>query len=151
MANAAGMGHLVACQYLAAEQCPSDARACEYAAAAGHLETVCVLHESDCPWKPETMCASAAESGNLELLQYVREQGCDLSQGVMEIAAERGDLPMCQYLRAQQCPWNRSACDNAAAAGHVDTLRWLHEQGCPCDVEYVRMRAAQSSSVPTLT
>jgi hypothetical protein len=143
MAGAAGARHLFICQFLVAEQCPFDGEAPKDAAGGGHLEVVRFLLENGCPWDPTRTCVRAAWSTNIELLQFLKQQGCILSAQVMSNAAQRGDLRMCQYLHAEQCPWGESACWNAACEGHVDTLRWLHEQGCPWHFQDASSTAAR--------
>jgi hypothetical protein len=155
MYGAATKGHLAACQYLVcqylvAEQCPSDAMACSEAASQGHWETVRFLHESGCPWDAASICTSAALNGSVELMQCLKQQGCAFNEDVMTNAARTGTLQLCQYLRAEQCPWDARACRMAAYSGSVDTLRWLHEQGCPWDIHGVRMAAAGQGHLPIL-
>jgi len=53
-------------------------------------------------------CAKTAENGNLNILKWVRENGC---------------------------PWNSSTCIKAASGGHLEILKWAHENGCPWDKE----------------
>jgi hypothetical protein len=145
MAEAARKGHLAVCHFLVAEQCPCDATACVVAAAGGHLETVRFLHECGAPWDVTAICKRAVENGSVELLQYLKQQGCVFTAGHMSAAAERGLLHVCQYLRAEQCPWSAKACRTAAVGGHLSTLSWLHEQSCPLgDIQDVRMSAAAS-------
>jgi hypothetical protein len=148
---AARRGHLGACQYLVAEQCPSDEKACTEAANGGHMQIVRLLHESGCPWHPGNLRRLAAEAGSVELLQYLKQQGCTSTKDVMKIAAERGHTHICQYLHAEQSRWHPRACINAAQAGHVDTLRWLHEQGCPWSIEAVRFAAVVSGHLPVIS
>jgi hypothetical protein len=142
MRSAAMMGHLATCQFLVEEQCPCDADACTLAAQNGHMETVRFLLDSSCPWDVNAVCIRAAESGDIQLLQYLKQQGCVFSEDVMRAAAHTGDLYTCRYLHDEQCPWDTTACEYAAHGGHVDTLRWLHEQGCPWEPHEVRTAAA---------
>jgi hypothetical protein len=142
LTRAARKGQLAVCEFLVAEQCPCDVRACERAAAAGFLEIVRFLHESGCPWEAGSVCERAAESGNVELLQYLWQQGCAFNAQVMSTAAAKGHTQLCEFLRAEQCPWNTFACRYATDYGHLDTLRWLHEHGCPNDIEVDRVGAA---------
>jgi hypothetical protein len=101
IAAAAQNGRLAVCQFLVAEQCPWNARACAGAAAAGHLETARFLLESGCPWEPDTICARAAESDSIELLQYLKQQGGVLTESVMSMAAYMGNLHVIQYLHSE--------------------------------------------------
>ena len=53
------------------------------------------------PWDSDT-CSSAASRGHLEVLKWLRENGCE---------------------------WNSSTCNNAALEGHLEVLKWAHENG----------------------
>ena len=86
-----------------------------------------------------TMAQSAALYGHLELVQYLcGEGGFAMDERVMEQAARSGNLQLTQWLRAEGCPWNdypRSTLDDtcylAIHHGHVEVLRWARENGCP--------------------
>jgi hypothetical protein len=147
---AAMRGQLAVCQFLVGEHCPRDAGACAAAARGGHLEIVRFLQDSGCPWHPVTICIGAAESGNLELLHHLGQQGGVFCERAMRAAAARGYTHICQYLRAEVCPWDTSACSSAASGGHISTLRWLHEHGCPWDAQSLRRSAAQLGYLPAL-
>ena len=72
-----------------------------FAAAAKTLRA----QDPPCPWDEE-VCACAAATDELEILQWLRAQ----------------DPP---------CPWDEEACARAAEHGHLVTLEWLHTNGCP--------------------
>ena len=55
------------------------------------------------PWDWRT-CAGAAEGGQLEVLKWLRENGC---------------------------PWCERTCMSAAKGGHLEILKWARENGCP--------------------
>ena len=46
-------------------------------------------------------------------------------------AAGRGDLEVLKWLRAEGCPWDEAACRFAAFGGHLEVLKWLQAEGCP--------------------
>jgi hypothetical protein len=150
LTGAAAQGHLALCEYLVAEQCPSNTMACDHAADGGYLEIVRFLHESGCPWSEQSICNAAAGRGSIEMLQYLLQKDCFLSERVMSAAAQRGHLHMCQYLYAEQCPWDTMACHSAACFGQLSTLRWLREHGCPCEVPAMRAAAAFFGYLPVL-
>ena len=50
---------------------------------------------------------------------------------VMEWAARSGNLELVQWLRGEGCPWDYGTCHNAVAYGHVEVLRWARKNGCP--------------------
>ena len=54
-----------------------------------------------------------------------------MDEGVMGWAAGSGNLELIQWLRGEGCPWDWITCYNAVALGHVEVLRWARENGCP--------------------
>jgi hypothetical protein len=75
--GAAYGAHLDVLQYLADEECEWDDYACVAAAKNGHLSTLQWLHEHGCPWEADRMCSDAAECGSIEMLVYLKQQGCE--------------------------------------------------------------------------
>ena len=73
----------------------------------------------------------AAGSGNLELVQWLRGEGCDWSAGACNGAASAGRLEILQWLRANGCPWSCNTCYWAVDNGHVEVLRWARANDCP--------------------
>jgi hypothetical protein len=45
--------------------------------------------------------------------------------------AYKGHLEVLQWLRANGCPWDTSTCHWAAANGHFDMLSWAFANGAP--------------------
>ncbi|KAL6057647.1 Ankyrin repeat-containing domain [Balamuthia mandrillaris] len=74
---------------------PWSAFTAAFAARNGHLDVLCWLREQGCPWDEQT-CAYAAMNGQLEVLQWAREQGC---------------------------PWDKHTCAQAARNGHLEVLK----------------------------
>ena len=56
-------------------------------------------------------------------------------------AACSGNLELVQWLRGEGCPWDWRTCHCAVKYGHVEVLRWARENGCSWDAE-TRDRAA---------
>jgi hypothetical protein len=60
----------------------------------------------------------------------MRSTGCDWDAAACNNAAERGYLDILRWLRENGCPWDvRAVCRLAASAGHVDVLNFVIEQG----------------------
>ena len=57
-------------------------------------------------------------------------------------AAQNGRLEVLQWLRTNGCPWNAETCNAAARDGQLETLRWGRENGCPWNAA-TRDRAAE--------
>ena len=51
--------------------------------------------------------------------------------GVMFRAVQSGKLELVQWLRAEGCPWHHLTCEYAVEKGHVEVLRWARENGRP--------------------
>ena len=90
----------------------------QVAAGCGRLDILKYAKENGIPLLDECSqmdpCASAAEGGQLETLQWLREN---------------------------DCPWDACTCARAIMAGHFEILRWALENGCPWDSEYTYSHA----------
>ena len=59
----------------------------------------------------------------------------------MKMAAGSGNLELVQWLRGEGCPWDWKTCFHAVNKGHVEVLRWVRENDCPWTAE-IRDEAA---------
>ena len=50
---------------------------------------------------------------------------------VMSNAAYGGNLELVQWLRAEGCAWDWRTCHYAVQQSHMEMLRWARENGCP--------------------
>eukprot|EP00953_Heterococcus_sp_UTEX-ZZ885_P026686 14389-Heterococcus_DN1.PRE.1 len=86
----------------------------------------------------------------MDMLLYVRQQGCEFWTDTIDAAAMTGNLAMCQYLIAEQCEIDVTTCNHAAHFGYLEIVRLLCESGCPLNHCLVSERAAESGSVELL-
>ena len=49
----------------------------------------------------------------------------------MRFAARSGNLELVQWLRGEGCPWDEDTCYWAILYSRVEVLRWVRENGCP--------------------
>lgn len=77
------------------------------------------------------LCTTAAESGSLTQLKWLRRQGCPWDERTCAAASEGGHLDILQWLRSKHCPWDHNTCSDAARNGHVDVLKWAIDNKCP--------------------
>ena len=80
---------------------------------------------------PEWTCASAAESGRLDALRWLREHGSPWNERTCAWAAREGHFEVLRWAHTHGCPWDARACAAAANRGDVTMLRWLFRNGCP--------------------
>ena len=52
-----------------------------------------------------------------------------------------GNLQLAQWLRGEGCPWDSYTCYRAVRSGHLELLLWVRKNGCPWGAE-TRDRAA---------
>lgn len=79
------------------------------------------------------MACLAAKLGNLEGLKAavkVPRFDQDYSPQLTRYAARSGNLEMLQWLRANGCPWDKETTLAAAEGGHLEILQWAHAMGC---------------------
>ena len=98
----------------------------------GNLEMLQWLRRNGCPWH-ESACAEAAFNGHLEMLQWARVNGCPWSESTCSEAASNGHLEVLKWARANGCLWDESTCTIAANNGHLKVLQWARTNGCPWD------------------
>ena len=76
------------------------------------------------------LTAKAASLGNIPLLKWLRENGCQWDQRCCAAAA--GQLELLKWLREQRCRWDQSTCIMAAENGNLEVLKWASQNGCLC-------------------
>ncbi|GFR42537.1 hypothetical protein Agub_g3443 [Astrephomene gubernaculifera] len=88
---------------------------------------------------------AAAAAGQLEVCQWLRQQGCTWESHPLDAAAEAGQRAACEWLLAAGCPWSHAAVYSAARGGHVGLMEWLLQQR-PERAEVCNMRLLQTAS-----
>jgi hypothetical protein len=89
-----------------------------------------VREEKECAWDWQTSCA-AAYQGNLDMLKYCCENGCEVHEGTCAVAAKKGNLALLEYLRSKNCPWNSWVCKEAHENEYIDVLTYAVRNKCP--------------------
>jgi hypothetical protein len=67
----------------------------------------------------------AAKNGQLETLQWIRNNGGDWTHRAADLAAMNGRLETLQWIRANGGEWTHWAAKWAAKNGHLETLQWI--------------------------
>ena len=87
---------------------------------------------------------SAVYIGCLSALERRQRQGrLSRQEYLCEGAARSGHLEVLQWLRANGCPWDEWTCKYAAEGGHLEVLQWARANGCPWDEKHVRARGVE--------
>ena len=96
----------------------------------GNLELLMFLKKNGCPWSRH-ICSEAASNGHLHILRWARSEDCPWDSKTCTNAAENGHLEVLKWLRSEGCPWYEWVCSSTASNGHLEVLKWLKDNGCP--------------------
>ena len=112
-----------------------DIIACVAIGAKGALPTLIWAVGHDFQWDRSSTCQLAAQGGNLEVLQWAREQTppCPWNVSTCKYAAQGGHLELLQWAHNHGCPWDEDTFVHAAIHGHIGVIQWAFERGCPWD------------------
>ena len=91
------------------------------------------------------LCSYTAANGYLEILKWVRENGCRLDSRTCTDAAENGHINVLKWARSNNCDWNKDTCANAAYNGHLEIIKWARRNGCVWD-EWCCTNAAKNGA-----
>ena len=72
---------------------------------------------------------------NVMYVKWGVKRGYKISVNTTYIAAKLGRIDVLKWLRLQGCPWDELTCAYAAQNGHLDVLKWAVENGCLCPEE----------------
>ncbi|WZN59355.1 ankyrin repeat protein [Chloropicon roscoffensis] len=151
--SAAGGGDLATIKWLRSKGKHFDQFCVADAAGRGHLEAIKEMRRSKARGTDESARArwgedaveQAAKGGHLEVVQWLRQNGCPWNSTTCYLAAKGGHLDVLKWLRDQDppCPWNEETCTYAAEGGHLEVLKFLRAQNppCPWDEETCRWAA----------
>jgi hypothetical protein len=82
-----------------------------------------VREEKECAWDWQTSGAASGK-GNLDMLKYCCENGCEVDARHCATTAKFGHLDCLEYLRSKNCPWNERVCELAHEYNHMDILTY---------------------------
>ena len=94
-----------------------------------------VREEKECAWDFRTS-GGAACKGNLDILKYCVENGCEVDDGTCATAAKYGNLACLEYLRSKNYPWDERTCEQAHENNHIDCLTYAVKSKCPGFEDY---------------
>ena len=117
-------------QWLFSKQCPVYPTATIVTAAAnGNMEVLDWIPESE--YQDSNSCTAAAKTGNLELVLWTRERGCDWDESTAAAAAESGNLDVLRYVLENKCPYGSNLSIHVAKSGSIEGLKYIEELGLP--------------------
>jgi len=95
----------------------------------------------------ETLCQSAARSGQFDVLKWLKAHGFPVCTRISSFAAANNHLPVLQWARENGCEWNSSVTKEAALYGNVKVLDWAITNGCPWNQEEVLTAAVRREHI----
>lgn len=76
---------------------------------------------------------NACRKGDIEILQYLIENGLELTSCLTIEAARGGQFECLKWLVSKGCPLSYFETAFAALSGRIDIIEWLLKQGCELD------------------
>ena len=127
-------GSLRALKWAYKQGCPLEANTCKFAAYRGNMEMLEWLHSQNCPLSKDTY-EWAARHGNAVMMLWLKEQDCPVdNDDALYAAAESGNLEVLQWLRSHGTgTWSTSkVLDATDVYNNIEMLTWLYSLGCKC-------------------
>lgn len=125
----------------------------KYAVKYGSIEIIEWLHQTY-DWNEESVLW-AIQKGRLNILRWLRKNGCRFNKKSFSYAAKYGHLHILNYLerwkgnRQISSSYKYDACNKAAEYGQLDCLKWLKARDFPC-FEHVCDNAAKKGHLHIL-
>ena len=110
----------------------------EWAAKNGNLDILKWLKRNGCPWNEDTFTA-AATHGNLENMKWLKKNGCHWKENTFYGAVENGNIENMAWLKENNCPCKGTTFYLAVKGGNIETINWLKDNGCPTHTGYARL------------
>ena len=104
-----------------------------------------VREEKSCAWNYQTSY-TVARLGNLEMLKYCVENGCEEEhEGTCAVAANYGNLECLKYLHEKNIKWDHQTVRLARENNQIECLNYALANDCP-ETEFEEWLALQSAS-----
>jgi hypothetical protein len=118
------------------------------AAYEGNIELLEWVHENGCR-SNYLIYHYAIDNGQLETIKWAHKKGYIWGNFICARAAKGGYLEIIKWLRENGCKWDHYTCQRAAKYGHLEVLKWVRENGCKWD-DYTCAAAAQNGNLEIL-
>jgi hypothetical protein len=103
----------------------------EGAAESGSMQKVFWIHnQRSVTSLPKQIGSYAARSGNVKLLEWLRQRRVVFDSHTASEAADAGKIDVLRYLRSVDCEMDEMSCDAAAYNRHLDVLKYLKSIDC---------------------
>ena len=133
---AAEGGHLEILKYIQQEQEVRCTPGSIYVAASrGHLHILKWLKENGFEWTSNDF-THIAQCGHLEVVKWlIGEDKCNVGRHITRNVARNGQLEVLKYLVEIGCELDEECCTLVAESGYLKVLQWLVDKGCPWNRE----------------
>ena len=127
-------------EFLYANGCPWDERACAHAAWAGHQDVLQWLVDRGCPFD-DSVCTSAGISRHLDIMEWGHQHGLKFTPEGFGTVAGCGHRDVMQWALDHGTELTADVMYHSRTSASIPTLEWLRAQGCPWDRERCLQRA----------
>ena len=108
-----------------------------------------MLFQIGYPLKNSIIFEAAAEQGSLQVLKWLKANGCNIDDpSIFQAAAFHGSLENLKWLKANGCNIDDPYIFRVATEqGSLENLKWLKANGCPIDHTQV-LKTAFDRNIP---
>ncbi len=104
------------------------AAVCEAASMHGSINALKYARQNKCPWTAKT----ANHAANLECLQYTLQNGCPYTPAdVCANAVKRGDLAMLTFAVEFGCQWDLNTLCHGVVVNDIAMVRYIYKRSKP--------------------
>jgi hypothetical protein len=137
------------CEHLRSVGCDWNDDTCSHTVVCGHLDTLRWLREHGCPWNVRQICMRAADSGYIDILDFVIEQGevidAELLTDALNMAGAGNQLHAAQWLRQHGAEWPTELGYDENELWSDRLVAWARAEGCDSPI-YVPTADTDSDS-----
>jgi|GEM_PF-2388217 len=115
-------------------------RICDFAAQGNQFQLLQLLHSKG--FSVETSMSYAASTGNLEMLNWLKQQGAHIDGVTYYSAIQNGHFHVVTWAEPLfRFKGNIVQLGAAAERGNLDILQWAHKKGCYLHAEFIHRAA----------
>lgn len=102
---------------------------CNYAIESGKLEILKWLYENGYKFEKSAFELAVEDKNNFEIMEWLYSINCEWDESACGVTAYYGNFENLKWSRKNGCPWNTHTCSNAVHSGNLEILKWLYDNG----------------------
>jgi len=131
--DAANHGNVRMLKYLRENGCPWSVNTLKEACGKGHIDVILWAISNGCEMDKMDMLEACRRNARIVVEYALKKKIVALDSSLCAAAACGGHINLLKWLRDQGCPWDESTILVAFERNRLDVLEWSLRNGCPID------------------